>query len=89
MVFEKPKVQILNTKNRRSDEKSNGINKTYKITVMRHGRHIYAKSYDMSKATMCVYPQSDYALPHWRSVLRCCDNFPCINITEQETDNQY
>ena len=44
--------------------KSNHIYETYKNTVMPHGRHIYAKSYYISKATMCAYPQSDHALPH-------------------------
>ena len=41
----------------------------------------------MSQATMCAYPQSDCALPHCKCVLWFCDDFPCINIPEQETDN--
>ena len=52
---------------------------------MPHGRHIYAKSSDMANAKMCTYPQSDYALPHCKCVLRCCDDCPCINIPNQET----
>ena len=36
---------------------------------MTHGRHIYAKASDMAQATMCAYPQSDRALPHWKCVL--------------------
>ena len=56
---------------------------------MPHGRHIYAKESDMSKATMCEYPRSDHALPHWKCVLQFCANFPCINLPDQETDNQY
>ena len=56
---------------------------------MPHGRHIYAKAYDMEKATMCAYPQSDHALPHWKCVLRCCAKFPSVNIPDQETDDQY
>ena len=28
-------------------------------------------------------------LPHWKHVLRCCVIFPCINLLDQETDNQY
>ena len=39
------------------------INETYKNTVMPHGRHIYAKSSDMSKATMCAHLYYDHALP--------------------------
>ena len=54
---------------------------------MPHGRHIYTKASDMSKATMCAYPQSDHALPHWKCLLRCFAEYPCINITDQETDN--
>ena len=53
---------------------------------MPHGRHIYPKAYDMENATMCTYPQSDHALPHWKFILWFCDNCPCINITAQETN---
>ena len=56
---------------------------------MPHGHHIYEKSSDMEKATMCAYPQSDHALTHWKCVLRCYDDCPCINLPDQETDNQY
>ena len=55
---------------------------------MPHGRHIYSKTFDLEKATMCPYPQSYHALPHWKCVLQCCAKFPCINLTDQETDNQ-
>ena len=51
---------------------------------MPHGRHIYAKAPDMAHATMFTYPQSDHALPHWKFVLRCCADCPCINIPDQE-----
>ena len=54
-----------------------------------HGRYIYAKVYDMAKATMCTYPQSDHELPHWKCVLRCCTDSPCINITDQETNKNH
>ena len=53
---------------------------------MPHGHHIYDKAYDMVKAKICTYPQSDHALSHWKCVLRCCANCPCINLPEQETD---
>ena len=36
---------------------------------MPHGIHIYAKESDMENATMCAYPHSDHALPHWKYVL--------------------
>ena len=56
---------------------------------MTNGRHICAKAYDMAKAKMCAYPQSDHALPHWKCVMRCCDKCTSVNITDQETDDQY
>ena len=57
--------------------------------MMPHGRHIYDKASDMAKDTMCTYPQSDHALPHWKCVLWCCAEFPCISLPDQEIDNQY
>ena len=56
---------------------------------MPHGRHIYAKSSDMAQTTMCAYPQSDHALVHYKFVFPCCAKCPCINLPDQETDNQY
>ena len=56
---------------------------------MPHGRHIYANASDMAKATMGTYTQYDHAIPHWKCVLRCYAKFPCINIPDQEIDNQY
>ena len=38
---------------------------------------------------MCVYPQSDHALPHWKCVIRCCAKCPSVNLTEQEIYYQY
>ena len=40
------------------------IYETDKDTVMPHERHTYAKTYDIPKAKICAYPQSDHALPH-------------------------
>ena len=65
------------------------IYETYKNTVMPHGRDIYAKAYDMEKATICKYPQSDHALPHWKYVLRCCAKCNIINITVYKTDDTH
>ena len=42
------------------------IYETYKNRVMPHGRHIYAKAYDMENSTMCAYSQSDHELTHWK-----------------------
>ena len=55
-----------------------------------NGRHIYAKAYYMEKAkTFCAYPQLDHSLPHWKFVLQCCAKFTCVNLPDQETDDQY
>ena len=56
---------------------------------MPHGSRIYAKASDFEKATMCVYTQSDHALPHWKCVLQCCAKCSSINIPDQETDDKY
>ena len=55
---------------------------------MPHGRHIYAKTSDMAKATMCTYPHSDHALPQQKCVLWCCAKYSRINIPYQEIDKQ-
>ena len=83
--LKKLKDQIQNAQSSSSGEKAHHIYTTYKNTVMPHGSHIYAKSSDISNATICTYPQSEHALPHWKCVLRCCAEFPCINIPDQET----
>ena len=49
---------------------------------MPHGRHIYAKAFDIENATMYTYNQSDHVLPHWKCVLRCCAECQHINITD-------
>ena len=81
-LFEKLKDLSQNAQNRRSGGK-NCIYETYKNKVMPHGRHIYAKSYDMEKATMWDNSQSDHALPHCKCVLRCCAQCTSMNIPYQ------
>ena len=83
------KDKISNSQSRRSGEKAHHIYTTYKNTVMPHGRLIYAKASDMENATMCAYPHLDYALPHWKCVLRCCSDCQCINLTDQETNKKH
>ena len=56
---------------------------------MPHGRHIYAKASDMENVTMCTYPHSDHALPHWKCVLQCCADCPCINLPDHETNKKH
>ena len=68
----KLKDQSINAQNRRSGEKVNNIYETYKNLVIPYGHQIYAKVYDMEKATMGAYPKSDNALPHRKCVLQCC-----------------
>ena len=87
--MKKLKDKIQNSQSKGSGEKSHHIYETYKNTVIPHGHHIYAKASDMVNATICTYPKSDHALPNWKCVLRCCSDCDCINIHDQETDNQY
>ena len=54
--------------------------------MMPHGSHIYAKASDMANGTMCTYPQSGNALPHWKFVFQYCSNCPYINLPGQETN---
>ena len=56
---------------------------------MPHGHHIYAKVYNMAKATMCAYSQSNQDLPHWKCVLQSCAKCPSINLPDQWIDDQY
>ena len=56
---------------------------------MTYWHHIYAKEYDMAKAIMCAYTQSDNALPQLKYVLQCCAKYTCVNILDQEIDDKY
>ena len=86
--LKKIKDKSQNAQSRTSGEKAHHIYTKYKNTVMPHGRHIYAKVYDMKNSTMCIYYYSDNALPHWKCVLRCCANCPFINLPDQETNKK-
>ena len=55
---------------------------------MPHGCHIYAKASDIVNATMCTYPHSDNALPHWKCVYRCCTECPSINLPVQKKEKK-
>ena len=56
---------------------------------MPHGRHIYATAADMAVAKMYAYPPSQHALSHWKCVLHCCYNCPCIDLPDQASDKHY
>ena len=79
----KLKYLSQNEQNRRSGQIYNRLFETYKNSVMPHGRHIYATASDMSMAAMSSYTPSQHALPHWKYVLHCCANFPCIDLPYQ------
>ena len=53
-LFKKTKDLSQNYQSRRSGGKSNRIYESYKNKFMPHGRHIYDKSYNIAKATMCA-----------------------------------
>ena len=56
---------------------------------MPQGRHICAKASDVVKVRMCIYLQSDHAIPHWKCILWCCAECPHINLIYQETDKKH
>ena len=64
------------------------IYETYKNKVIPHGRHIYAKAYEMVNEKICAYSQSDHTLPHWKCIFQCCAKFPRINIPDQDIDGK-
>ena len=59
----------------------NRLFKTYKNSVMPHVNHMFQIASDISVSTMCAYPSSNCALPRWKCVLRCCAQFPQIDIS--------
>ena len=65
---------------------ANCIFETSKNCVISHRRHIYQTSPYMDTATMCVCPSSLYELIHCKCVLHCCAKYPCIDISNQESD---
>ena len=81
--FKKIKDISQNYQNRGSGGESNCIYETYKNTVMPHGRHIYAKAYEMKKATMYANLHYYHVLPHFKCLLLCCDQCTIINIPDQ------
>ena len=52
---------------------------------MTYGRHIYQTASDMAMATIFSYPTSQQTLPHWNSMLFCCEQCTCIDIPSQES----
>ena len=71
---------------KRSVESANRLFETYNIFIIPHGKNIFQAAYDMSTATMFAYTSSNYALPHWKCVLRCCENFLQIDLQILESD---
>ena len=72
VIFKNSRISAKMLKAEGLGEKQIRIYETYKNTVMPHGCHVFAKAYDMEKASMCAYSQSDHTLPYWKCVLRCC-----------------
>ena len=54
---------------------------------MPNGNNIFKILYGMDMETMCGYMPSKYSLPHWKFVLCCCSQFPCINLPSPELDH--
>ena len=54
------------------------IFETYGNSVIPHGLNIHKTASDIAIATMCDFLSNKHALPDWRCVFRCCENFPII-----------
>ena len=54
-LFKNSKISARMIKTEGLGKKKISIYEKYKNTVMPHGRNIYAKAYDMAKATMFEY----------------------------------
>ena len=85
-LSEEIKDQSHNAQNRSSSEMTSFILETYNCYVIPHGRYIYQTASGMSMDTMCTYPSSQHALPHWKYVLCCCSN---CDIPSQESDKNH
>ena len=66
----------------------NHLFETYKSSVMPNGKNMIYTEYEMAMETMCEYPSSNYALPHWKCVLRCCTKCPCIDLPCTKSDHK-
>ena len=55
-----------------SGEMADHLFETYTISVMKHGKHMFQTAYGIAMEKMCAYQSSNYALPHWKCVLRFC-----------------
>ena len=53
---------------------------------MPHGHNTNETASDKAMETMCSYPPSQHAFPHWKCVSRCCANFPRIDLIGQALD---
>ena len=89
LLFDEAQISKSNSQIGRSGEMANRLFKTYKNSGMPHGCHIYAISSDMAMDTMRVYPPSQHLLPHYKFLLRCCENCPHIDIPVQESDRHH
>ena len=63
---------------------TNILFETYKKSGMKHGHHIYAMASVMAINTMCSYPSLQHEFTHCKCVLRCCANFPRIDLPGQK-----
>ena len=52
---------------------------------MPHGRNIYQIASDIAMATICAYPPYQHELTHWKFALRCCAQYPRIDIPIKES----
>ena len=57
---------------------------TYRNQAFPDGDHLHKKASHAVFSTMCAFPDNNIDLPHWRCVLKCCDNCPNLFIPDEE-----
>ena len=51
---------------------------------MPHENNMFPIASGIAMETMCAYLSSNYALTHWKCVLRCCAKYPHMDLPSPE-----
>ena len=87
-IKKKLKCQSCNTQNRSYGEMANSLFDIYINTVIPHGKNMLQTASYTTMETMCSYPPSKYAIPHWKYFLRWCAQFTLIYLPSPQSDHQ-
>ena len=81
IITRKNEYQSHHAQNRLSGDMTCRVFETYNNYMIPHVRPIYPIASVMDMDTMFTYPLYQHALPHWKCVLSCCENF-CVFISQ-------